>query len=300
MGDTITYFMQNHNAQACRECVLMQHGCTEMQVLYTDGACQNNQDHRFRRAGSGIFYEPDHQLNLSTLLPGPEQTNQRAELFAVLVACWRDPRPLDIRSDSTYVCNGVLDIQSGLPSPGDRSGDHRDLWSALAHELQVRTTTVSVSWVLGHAKPIDVERGRTTECDKLGNDGADALAVQGALQHRVSRTVIQDAKRRCEMARDVHRMMLQILQARYAAEQCEEQGADRGSDDEDCFDSEHEEPFAAGSAHASDVVPHDILFTELDTEPFDTELRVSGTEPFNAGTMCTNNLDDEFDVGAAP
>ena len=195
---------------------------------------------------------------------------------------------------------GVRDIQSGSPSPGDRSGDHRDLWSALAHELQVRTTTVSVSWVLGHAKPIDVERGRTTECDKLGNDGADALAVQGALRHRVSQTVIQDAKRRCEMARDVHRMMLQILQARYAAEQCEEQGADRCFDTEDCFDSEHEELFAAGSAHASDAVPHDFLFTELDTEPFDTELRVSGTEPFNAGAMCTNNLDDEFDLGAAP
>ena len=87
-------------------------------------------------------------------------------------------------------------------------------------------------------------------------------------------------------------------------------GADRGSDaaddetfecnTDDCFDLEHEELFTAGSAHASDAAPHDFLLPALDTEPFDTELRDSGIEPFDTEAMCTNNLDDEFDLGAAP
>ena len=38
----------------------------------------------------------------------------------------------------------------------------------------------------------------------------------------------------------------------------------------------------------------------LDTEPFDTELRDFGIEPFDTEALCTNNLDDEFDLGAAP
>ena len=40
---------------------------------------------------------------------------------------------------------------------------------------------VKVTHVKGHATWQDVERGRTTMFNKLGNDGADALAVQGAL-----------------------------------------------------------------------------------------------------------------------
>ena len=117
--------------------------------------------------------------NLGVLLPGPMQTNQRAELFAGVLACLRDPRPLDIRSDSAYVCDGFRSLL--LHGLHDASRDHSDLWSLLAHELHSRVSSVRVSWVKGHAKQIDVERGRTTSEDMIGNNGADELAVAGAI-----------------------------------------------------------------------------------------------------------------------
>ena len=77
----------------------------EMQKLWTDGAA-NNQDYRSRRAEFGIYCEDGHDMNMSALVPGLRQTNQRAELLAVVVACLRDPGPLHIRSDSYYFSKG--------------------------------------------------------------------------------------------------------------------------------------------------------------------------------------------------
>ena len=94
---------------------------------------------------------------------------------------FEDPRPLDVRSDSEYVCNGFAtrDVwaQSGWP------GDHADLWNILAEEMSTRTSHVNVCWVKGHATRIDIARGRATVKAKWVNDGADALAVSGAQKH---------------------------------------------------------------------------------------------------------------------
>ena len=45
-------------------------GVVQKQVLWTDGACTNSQDDRFRRAGSGIYYGFDHALKWHGILPG--------------------------------------------------------------------------------------------------------------------------------------------------------------------------------------------------------------------------------------
>ena len=98
-------------SRQCHEHLVANAELHQEQTLWTDGACANNQDSRFRRAGSGIFYGDDHAMNLSAAVPGLIQTNQRAELLAVVLACLRDPRPLDIRSDSDYVCSGFSSWQ---------------------------------------------------------------------------------------------------------------------------------------------------------------------------------------------
>ena len=100
--DVAGYF----SCHECRDRVATLRDVNEQQKLWIDGAATNNQDDRFRRAGFGIFYDAEHDTNLSALLPGRQQTNQRAELLAVVVACLRDSRPLDIRSDSDDVCKG--------------------------------------------------------------------------------------------------------------------------------------------------------------------------------------------------
>ena len=75
-----------------------------------------------------------------------------------------------------------------------------------------------MSWVKGRAKQIDADRGRSTKEDKTGNDGADALAVAGACLHQVPAEVLTSACERKELAVNVQRMMIKILQARAEAE----------------------------------------------------------------------------------
>ena len=53
-------------------------------------------------------------MDLSVILPGRVQSNQRAELLAVVLTCLRYPRPLDIRSDSEYVCKGARVLLLGM------------------------------------------------------------------------------------------------------------------------------------------------------------------------------------------
>ncbi len=53
-------------------------------VVYTDGACRNNGKSR-ARAGYGVFFGYGNKHNVSERLLG-RATNQRAELFAVIVA----------------------------------------------------------------------------------------------------------------------------------------------------------------------------------------------------------------------
>jgi len=228
----------------CRAQVAASHDVQELQVIWTDGASSNNQDHRFRRAGSGIYYDVDHDMNFRAMCPGLFQSNQRAELLAVVLACLRDPRPLDIRSDSEYVCNSFQLLQ-GLATV-DWQGDHADLWNLLGNELASRSSVVQVSWVKGHAKQVDITRGRSTKEDKEGNDGADALAVAGAKLHAIPSEVLEAARQRIHWATSVQQMMVTVLKARFLAEQGLTNGADmcdRGSDN-DCFsDNEDCEEF---------------------------------------------------------
>ena len=89
-----------------------------------------------------------------------------------------------------------------------------------------------------HTKQIDIDRGRTTQEDKTGNDGADALAVAGALLHQVPAEVVTNARERRKMAVNVQRMMIKILQARFEAESNDfddAADADRGSQMGDCM-----------------------------------------------------------------
>ena len=71
----------------------------------------NNADARLRRAGCGIFYADGHPLNFSCLQPGFSQTNQRAELLAIILALRRDNRSLEVRTDSQYCFDGATSWQ---------------------------------------------------------------------------------------------------------------------------------------------------------------------------------------------
>ena len=79
-------------------------------VIFSDGACTDNQDDRFRKAGCGAFWGIDHPLNIAVPLLGWSQTNQRAELQVVAHILERESRKMNIRSDSQY----VIDIRNAV------------------------------------------------------------------------------------------------------------------------------------------------------------------------------------------
>eukprot|EP00973_Karenia_brevis_P065907 9161162-Karenia_brevis.AAC.1 len=76
-------------------------------VVFTDGACQGNQWRHSRVAGWGAFWSKGHPFNWSAPLEGSEQTNNRAELQALIYVLQVDIRRLEVRTDSAYVHNGV-------------------------------------------------------------------------------------------------------------------------------------------------------------------------------------------------
>ena len=104
-------------------------------VVYTDGACRNNQDPRFRRAGVGAFWARGHSANVSQPLEGWAQTNQRAELEALRCVFAAEFRPVIIKSDSAYVvegCNTHLKLWRLAKWRGIENGDQQEL---IASEL---------------------------------------------------------------------------------------------------------------------------------------------------------------------
>ena len=190
-------------------------------VAWTDGASRFNQDPRLRRAGWGVFWGEGDPENVGRPLAGLQQTNQRAELRAALRAVCRGAD--EVRTDSEYVVKGAARIARGQTGTPKRDGANRDLWEQMADALARRGGAGAVAFtkVLGHAKEVDVAEGRTTRRNKWGNDRADKLAVDGALQHAAPSALIEDLKRNKARAQQVQLMMVDISDAALAREgQC--------------------------------------------------------------------------------
>ena len=155
-------------------------------VAWTDGGCTfPNRDPLFRRAGSGAWWGPRHPLNRAFPVTGPAQSNNRAELAAVLYAVRVEPRLLEVRTDSQYVHDHWAALNDGAgPAP---SWSHRDLWELLADALRARSADAPARLrkVKGHASAELVSSGHVRPEDKLGNGWADALATEGLAKLQV-------------------------------------------------------------------------------------------------------------------
>ncbi len=189
-------------------------------VVWTDGACTDNQHAALRRAGVGAFWAQRHFRNVSVPLQGDTQTNQRAELTAVILVLKSEPRPLEVRSDSQYCVRGfesLMDAEArGWRTASGKELANVDLWQEAHRLLAVREpNSFRIRKVKGHSSFLDVQHGRTTELDKTGNDAADGLAVAGAALHAVG------PPRRSKLA--IHLTRVQAVQ-RLMLEICLERG----------------------------------------------------------------------------
>ncbi|CAK7232406.1 hypothetical protein SEUCBS140593_008250 [Sporothrix eucalyptigena] len=146
--------------------------------IYTDGSSLGN-GHHGASAGIGVFFGTGDKRNISERLKGPMQTNQRAELTAILRALQSVPVTQSVRifSDSTYSINCVSEWYKSWASNGwrTRAGEsvmNQDIIKAVRSYIDNRDksgTTTMFRWVKGHSTD-------------SGNVAADQLAVQGARQ----------------------------------------------------------------------------------------------------------------------
>ena len=182
-------------------------------IVYTDGSCKAQGKHPLLRvAGFGAYWGEGHPANVSAKVGGPHQTNQHGELLAVCTAAERDNRSLHIKTDSAYVKGGFDKLSRGGTAP--QQGPNAALWATFADLLVASRDRIFVSKVLGHAKWKHVRRGLTTRADKLGNDAADKLAVQGSDMHPPSIQLQRASDERKESLMKLQRMLLDICIAR--------------------------------------------------------------------------------------
>ena len=145
-------------------------------VIYTDGACSNNQE-RINSGGWGaVLLYKDHYKELF----GGEKntTNNRMELMAIIKALEElktDKIPVSIHSDSAYIMNCFKDKwyekwrKNGWQNSKKQPVENKDLWEKLLDLAENKIGLDKITWVKvkGHSG------------DKY-NELADALARKGA------------------------------------------------------------------------------------------------------------------------
>ena len=140
-------------------------------VVYTDGACENNQclQSNKRRAGVGVWYGTDDERNISEPLEGIRQTNNRAEMVAVIRVLEKNPKDIKVQvwTDSEIISKKTVKLKGkwGASKNHLRSLKNGDLWLKMADQMEERVATTEVYHCFGH-------------CDIRGNEMGDKLAVE--------------------------------------------------------------------------------------------------------------------------
>ncbi|XP_060722375.1 ribonuclease H1 isoform X1 [Tachysurus vachellii] len=141
-------------------------------VVYTDGCCTKNGRHG-ARAGIGVYWGPNHTLNVSERLSG-RQTNQRAELQAACKALEQainmDIQKLVLYTDSKFTINGITSWVKNWKTNGWRLKTGGAVVNKEDFQkLDELNKELDVKWlhIPGHA-------------GYLGNEEADRLSREGA------------------------------------------------------------------------------------------------------------------------
>ncbi|TPX56582.1 hypothetical protein PhCBS80983_g04430 [Powellomyces hirtus] len=147
--------------------------------IFTDGSCLGN-GKVSARAGVGVWFGQNDERNIAERLPGKVQTNNRAELTAVIRAIESadkhystgPPVRLVIYSDSQYMRNGLTKWIGGWQKRQWKTSDgkdvaNKDLWVRLLDLQKGYRGEIKLVYVPAHT-------------GIPGNEGADALANRGA------------------------------------------------------------------------------------------------------------------------
>ena len=107
--------------------------------------------------------------NRALRVPGPTQTNQTGELYAILVVIKTTPqnRQLLIKSDSKYAIDGLTKYIDEWEDKGWIGVSNAPLFKTIAAWLRRRASKTTFQWVKGHS-------------GEAGNEEADKLAKEEA------------------------------------------------------------------------------------------------------------------------
>jgi ribonuclease HI len=148
--------------------------------VWTDGSSFGNGSND-ARAGVGIFWKDNDPKNLSERLPGTEQTNNRAEVYAVIRAleiCDDEKKSLEIMTDSMYVINAInkwikkWETNEWLTIK-NQPVKNSDLLKRLKQLIDNRIGSVQLTFVKGHE-------------GNYGNEQADKLSKEGSIKDKIN------------------------------------------------------------------------------------------------------------------
>jgi ribonuclease HI len=196
----------------------VQHDDGRLQV-YTDGACNHQDDCRLRSAGCGIYVCAEHPWNTSFALPGVVQSSELAELRALLhiiEGATSQGVDINVKLDNQYVADTAADVLAGScnwPANG------HVLWHRLhiAQQVQIAQgcSGHSVQWIKGHATLLDVTVGIISAPDRLGNFEADRRATAAAASRSCPTDLVSQAQKRGDSTPIIQRYMVEVLLSRY-------------------------------------------------------------------------------------
>lgn len=149
--------------------------------VFTDGSCKGPQTKR--RAAASVWV-PSTKKGYVSLVPG-RQTNQRAELFAILVTLDMVPGKLRILTDSDYTIKCLTVwwkswVKNGWKNSKGKSVENQDLIKDLLELLKSRT--IEFVHVYGHQKVSNYEADGNTKADELAQSFADGYISSKVLE----------------------------------------------------------------------------------------------------------------------
>jgi len=171
-------------------------------TIYTDGSCTNNGETN-ATAGSGIWYDDNDPRNTSFRVPGPDQSNQTGELYAILHALKTNPpdQAITIRTDSMYAIQGLTKNLEKWEDQGWMYVKHATLFKAITAWTRYRSNTTELTWVKGHSGIRGNDEG-----DKLANEGARKAPPQNDIaENAPTNTIPSGAKLSALAQRDLYR-----------------------------------------------------------------------------------------------
>ena len=158
-------------------------------IIYTDGACKNNQNKSIRKGGCGVFFNNNinniNINNISVKLDGPKITNQVAELTACILAIeelinkssFINIDNIIIKTDSMYTINCINTWFDGWKKKDWRKADGKPVDNLeLIQKLHNYKTTYNIKLIHVRAHKAEPPKDDPTYDDWYGNMMADKLA----------------------------------------------------------------------------------------------------------------------------